>query len=276
MKIVYFGRDVFLPSFRYLADRCEILALYTYQFPEDCFTADGIIREAESRGIPVFYGRISEDRVRRYFEEEGCDLFFSAEYGYIIPIPEDLPRFRGVNLHNALLPDGPGYFPVEDALANGLAETGVTLHKIFPEVDTGDILLSERFAIRPEMDDVDVFLKCRSAALSLTKRLMSDFDGVWSRAVPQVPTGAKFSVRPDPRCLTLTPSMTVAEAKAVWRIYNQMTRVVLGGETWLVIAMETGSVVLEEPEIWLSENRWILRLADGNLRLIVQPMEERR
>jgi len=274
MKIVYFGMDVFLPCFKYMADRCEILALYTHHFPEDCFTEYGIVREAERRGIPVVYGRIPEDRVRRYFEEEGCDLFFSAEYGYVIPVPADLPRFRGVNLHNALLPNGRGYFPVEDALARGLPETGVTMHKIFPDVDTGDILFSERFAIRPEMDDIDVFLKCRQAALSLTKRLMDDFEGVWSRAVPQDPVQTAFVMRPDSRRLTLTPSMTTAEVRRIWRVYNQMSRVVLGGETYLVVTMETGSVVPDEPEIRLAPNRWLLRVADGHLRLLVQPMEE--
>ena len=275
MRIVYFGMDLQSPCFAYLAERCEILALYTHHYPEDCFTEYAIVKEAEKRGIPVVYGRISEERVRRYFEEEGCDLFFSAEYGYIIPVPKDLPQFRGVNLHGALLPKGRGYFPVEVTLAQHPAETGVTLHKIAPELDTGDIIDVEKFALRPEMDSVDVCIRNRQAGLALTKRLMADFEGAWSRAVPQPPSDeTDLCPRPDDAVLTLKPEMTTAEAMAVYRIYNQMTRVKVGGETRLVMTMEPGSVTPDEAEIRLEENRWIYRTADGHLRLTLQHKED--
>ena len=274
MRIVYFGMDLHSPCFSYLAERCEILALYTHHYPEDCFTEYAIVKEAEKRGIPVVYGRISEERVRRYFEEEGCDLFFSAEYGYIIPVPKDLPQFRGVNLHSALLPKGRGYFPVEVTLSRHPTETGVTLHKIAPELDTGDIIDVEKFALKPEMDSVDVCLRNRQAGLALTKRLMADFEGAWSRAVPQPPSdGTDTCPRPDDAVLTLKPEMTTAEAMAVYRIYNQMTRVEVGGETRLVMTMEPGSVTPDEAEIRLGENRWICRTADGHLRLTLQHKE---
>ena len=275
MRIVYFGMDLQSPCFAYLAERCEILALYTHHYPEDCFTEYAIVKEAEKRGIPVVYGRISEERVRRYFEEEGCDLFFSAEYGYIIPVPKDLPQFRGVNLHSALLPKGRGYFPVEVTLSRHPAETGVTLHKIAPELDTGDIIDVEKFALRPEMDSVDVCIRNRQAGLALTKRLMTDFEGAWSRAVPQPPSDeTDLCPRPDDAVLTLKPEMTTAEAMAVYRIYNQMTRVKVGGETRLVMTMEPGSVTPDEAEIRLEENRWIYRTADGHLRLTLQHKEK--
>lgn len=275
MKIVYFGMDLQLPCFEYLAERCEILALYTHHYPEDCFTEYAIVREAMRRGIPVVYGRIPEERVRQYFEEEGCDLFFSAEYGYIIPVPKDLPQFRGVNLHSALLPKGRGYFPVEVTLARHPAETGVTLHKIAPELDTGDIIDVERFALGPEMDSVDVCIRNRQAGLALTKRLMVDFEGAWNGAVPQPASDGEYLCsRPDDGVLTLRPEMTTAEAMGVYRVYNQMTRVELGGKMRLVLTMEPGSVTPDEAEIRLAENRWICRTADGHLRIITQSGEE--
>ena len=275
MRIVYFGMDLHLPCFEYLAERCEILALYTHHYPQDCFTECGIVRAAEARGIPVVYGRIPEERVRRYFEEEGCDFFFSAEYGYIIPVPEDVTRFRGVNLHSALLPKGRGYFPVETTLAQHPAETGVTMHKIAPELDTGDILSVERFALTPEMDSVDVSIRIRQAGLTLTKRLMADFEGLWIRAVQQPPPDASdFHSRPADGLLTLTPEMTTAEAMGVYRIYNQMTRVSIDGKMRLVMTMEPGHIVPDEATIRLAEDRWIYRTADGHLRMTLQQEEK--
>ena len=193
MKIVYFGTDVFLPCFRYLAEREEVLALYTYHNDEDYFTEHLIVREARSRGIPVTYGRIPEERVRRYFEKEGCGLFFSAEYGYIIPVPAGLASFRGVNVHSSRLPEGRGYYPIECAMERGLARTGVTMHKIISETDAGDVLFREPVEITPEMDSVDVYLESSRRALEMTKRLFADFENVWNAARPQERLGERWA-----------------------------------------------------------------------------------
>ncbi|WP_367294725.1 phosphoribosylglycinamide formyltransferase [Levilactobacillus yonginensis] len=47
---------------------------------------------------------------------------------------------RILNLHPALLPNFPGRHGVEDALAAGVRETGVTVHFIDAGVDTGEII----------------------------------------------------------------------------------------------------------------------------------------
>lgn len=275
MKIVYFGTDVFLSSFRFLADREEILALYTYHNDEDYFTEYEIVREAESRGIPVFYGRIAEDRVRAYFEEEGCELFFSAEYGYVIPIPDGLASFRGLNVHSSLLPEGRGYYPIECAMAQGLAETGVTMHRIIAETDAGDVLFQERIAVRPEMDAVDVYLESARHALAMTQRLFADFDQHWNAAVPQAqlqPRGAK----PPAAGRTLDHGMTVAGALALHRRFNQMTLVRIGGVTYHVVTIEAGRSALAAPEVEIAAGRYLYETADGHLRLSVIASKEGR
>lgn len=43
MKLVYFGSDVFLSCFEYLAADNEILALYTYHNDEDFFQENNIV-----------------------------------------------------------------------------------------------------------------------------------------------------------------------------------------------------------------------------------------
>lgn len=273
MKIVYFGTDVFLPCFRYLAEREEVLALYTYHNDEDYFTEHQIVRAARERGIPVMYGRIPEDRVRRYFEEEGCGLFFSAEYGYIIPVPAGLASFRGINVHSSLLPEGRGYYPIECAMERRLERTGVTMHKIVSETDAGDVLFQEPIAIAPEMDSVDVYLESSRRALEMTKRMFADFEGAWNAARPQERLGERWA-KPGAGERTVGHGMTVAEALATHRRFNLMTLVWLGGRLHRIVSVESGRAALPEPEIEIAPGRFLYGSADGHLRLTVLPGKE--
>lgn len=272
MKIVYFGTDVFLPCFRHLAEHEEVLALYTYHNDEDYFTERLIVREARERGIPVAYGRIPEDRVRRYFEEEGCDLFFSAEYGYIIPVPAGLASFRGINIHSSRLPDGRGYYPIECAMERGLDRTGVTMHKIISETDAGDILFREPIEIAPETDSVDVYLESSRRALEMTKRLFADFENLWDAAQPQERLGERWA-KPAEDGRLIDHGMTVAEAQATHRRFNQMTLVRLDGRLHHVVTIEPGRAALPEPEVEVAPGRLLYGMTDGHLRLSVLPKE---
>ena len=94
MKVVYFGSDVFLSCFEYFVEKHQVLALYTYHNDEDYFTEYAIVKRAGELGIPVHYEAISPEDIRRYFTEEGCELFFIAEYDRILTLPEELPAFR--------------------------------------------------------------------------------------------------------------------------------------------------------------------------------------
>lgn len=56
---------------------------------------------------------------------------------------------RIINVHPSLLPKYPGGHALEDALAAGEKETGMTIHLIDDGVDTGPILLQKSCPIKP-------------------------------------------------------------------------------------------------------------------------------
>lgn len=270
MKIVYFGTDVFLSSFLYLAEHEEILALYTVHNDEDYFSEYAIVREAEKRNIPVFYGRICEEQVRAYFLEQQCDLFFSAEYGYIIPVPEELENFRGVNVHNSLLPEGQGYYPVECAMECGLPASGVTMHKIARELDSGAILFQERIVLTPEMDSVDVYLECSRHVLNMTRCLVRDFESYWAAAREQIPPFSHWK-KPEAAQRTISHCMTNEAILDRVRRYNQMTLVELEGKLRFLTAVQPGCAALASDVVPVSENRYLYRTKNGHVRLQVLP-----
>jgi methionyl-tRNA formyltransferase len=79
------------------------------------------------------------------------DLIAVTAYGQILPQSLlDLPRFGCLNVHTSLLPRYRGAAPIQWAILNGDAETGVTIMKMDAGLDTGDILAQVKTPIHPE------------------------------------------------------------------------------------------------------------------------------
>lgn len=269
MKIVYFGSDVFLSCFEYIAQRHQVMALYTYHNDEDYFTEYAIVRKAGELGIPIHYEAVAPEDTERYFRE-GCQLYFSAEYDRFIQIPQDLPAFRGVNIHSSHLPQGRSYYPIEAAMERDLRRTGVSLHKLVSHLDSGEVLAQREVEVTADMDSIDVYLRCAACAREMTEEVLEDFDGAWERAVPQTER-LPYWKRPASEKLTLDHAMTRAEAGEVFRRYNALTQVELDGEWYFVTALLSGPAPLMEKERRLAPDRWLCQVSDGHLRLSVIP-----
>ncbi len=59
----------------------------------------------------------------------------------------DMPPMGTINLHASLLPDYRGAAPINWAIIKGEKTTGITTFKLQHEIDTGDVLLSEKIDI---------------------------------------------------------------------------------------------------------------------------------
>ncbi|HEV2695658.1 MAG TPA: methionyl-tRNA formyltransferase [Verrucomicrobiae bacterium] len=81
------------------------------------------------------------------------DLIVVVAYGQILPQSIlDLPPHGCVNVHTSLLPKYRGAAPIQWAIANGDAETGVTIMRMDAGLDTGPVLSLSRTAIVPADD----------------------------------------------------------------------------------------------------------------------------
>ena len=116
------------------------------------------LQRARAVGVPAatFSLDCQPDRAERdvvmatWLEEHGVELVVLAGYMHLLTKPF-LDRFPGriVNVHPSLLPAFPGAHAIEDALAAGVAETGVTVHLVDEGLDTGDILAQEAIMVEP-------------------------------------------------------------------------------------------------------------------------------
>ena len=113
---------------------------------------------ARRAGVPaaVFDLAAYDDRPARdtamadWLEAHGVRLVVCAGYMHLLTTAF-LGRFheRVVNVHPSLLPAYPGTRAIEDALADGAAVTGVTVHLVDEGVDTGPILAQQRVQVAP-------------------------------------------------------------------------------------------------------------------------------
>lgn len=278
MKIVYFGTDVFLKVFQYLLNQHEILALYTYHNEEDYFTEREIVRLAHRNGIPVHYDRITQEQMRTYVIDAECGLFFSAEYDSRIPVPVDLPSLRAVNVHSALLPEGRSYYPIETAMAAQRSVGGVTVHKLASAFDRGDILAQRSFSIEPQDDSIDIYLKSAAAACSLVKEIMGDLEGYWQHARVQTIVLPSWKLSPETE-RSITHQMTVAQAGELYRCFNKLTIVCVDSMAFYVDGFMPGNARIGNTDrdiIPISDRRIIYGLADGNVRIDIEPMRSSR
>ena len=76
-----------------------------------------------------------------------ADLQIVVAFRMLPEVVWNMPPLGSVNLHGSLLPQYRGAAPINWAVINGEKETGVTTFKLKQEIDTGDILLQEKFPI---------------------------------------------------------------------------------------------------------------------------------
>ena len=116
----------------------------------------GALARAEQAGLPtaVFALEDYSSREERdlamaaWLAEREVELVVCAGYMHLLT-PGFLERHAAINVHPSLLPAFAGTTPIEDALAAGVAQTGVTVHFVDEGVDTGPVIFQEPVPVRP-------------------------------------------------------------------------------------------------------------------------------
>lgn len=113
------------------------------------------------------------------------DLIVVMAYGQILPQSLlDIPRHGCLNLHTSLLPRYRGAAPIQWAILNGDAQTGVTLMKMDAGMDTGPVVATRPTAI--ENSDTAETLYYRLAGLAAAL-LVDSLPGWIAGTLPATP-----------------------------------------------------------------------------------------
>ncbi len=156
MRIVYMGTpDFAVPALRALAasPKHEVAAVFTQpdkpQGRKQIMTPPDVKVCALELGIPVCQpSSMKTDEALELLDSFAPEVIVVAAYGQILPKPVlELPKYGCVNIHGSLLPKYRGAAPIQQAVLDGEAVTGVTAMLMDVGLDTGDILMKKETPI---------------------------------------------------------------------------------------------------------------------------------
>ena len=104
---------------------------------------------AEERGLSVYQpNTLKDDAFSALLEELSPEVIVVVAYGKILPRAVlEFPKYGCINVHGSLLPEYRGAAPMQRAIIDGKAVTGITTMYMDVGLDTGDMLLREELVI---------------------------------------------------------------------------------------------------------------------------------
>jgi methionyl-tRNA formyltransferase len=107
---------------------------------------------AEKAGLMLLdFESLDGENVFETIKKLSPDLLITIAYGGLIPQKIlDIPRCESINIHPSLLPLWRGASPIQSAILNGDAKTGISLIRMTPELDAGPVFAVTETPIDPE------------------------------------------------------------------------------------------------------------------------------
>jgi len=166
-------------------------------------------RWAREHGVPLLQPeKVRDGSLAAALGAHAPDLLVVVAYGRILGRDLlTLAPFGAVNVHGSLLPRWRGAAPIQWAVAEGDAWTGVSVMRMDEGLDTGDILLQRATAIGPEETSAD--LHDRLAVLG---------GAALVEALPLLERGRLAPVRQDPAEATLAPIIEKEHGRLDFRL----------------------------------------------------------
>ena len=142
---------------------------------------------ASALDLPVIQPvSVKTDDFYHQISEIAPDLLVVVAFGHVLPKKIlEIPTYGAINVHASLLPKYRGPAPIQWAIINGDAETGVTTMLMDKGLDTGEMLLAIKTPINP--DDTSETLHDRLAidGASVLKNTLNAMENQTIRPISQ-------------------------------------------------------------------------------------------
>ena len=134
------------------------------------------------------------------------DFEITAAFGQFLPVKMlEAAKIAAINVHGSLLPKYRGAAPIQYAIKDGEAESGVTIMLLDEGMDTGKMLKKAAIPLDAKETTGTLFDKLSILGAQTLLDVLTDLDGYESRAVAQ-----------DESQATYTAKITKEEARIDW------------------------------------------------------------
>lgn len=236
---------------------------------------------AQDAGLSVLQAKTARDgAVASYLRDADVDVATVVAYGKLLPVELlEIPPRGFVNVHFSLLPRYRGAAPIQRALMDGVAETGVSIMVLTEGMDEGPVLARRSETVSP--DDTTGSLGPRLARIGadLLVETLHRYDA-----------GEIEPEEQDHAAATYAPRITNEETRIDWKrssgeVHDHIRALDPEPGAWTSIAGKRVKVFGTEPrqdrlepgQIAIGDEQIVIGAGDGSLALgEVQPAGKRK
>lgn len=174
-------------------------------------------RYAMEQGLPVMQPRnLKDPEFLRELKSYGAELQVVVAFRMLPEAVWNMPEKGTINLHASLLPQYRGAAPINHAIINGEKESGVTTFLLQHEIDTGNILFSEKVYIASDATAGDLHDDLMNVGATLLVKTVQALKNGEAIEKPQ---------RAEPNTLKPAPKIHKEDCKIDWsqsveNVYN--------------------------------------------------------
>ena len=224
---------------------------------------------ALEHGTPVYQPeKMRDGQALEIIRKLEPDILAVVAYGRILP--GDIlavPKFGAVNVHASLLPKYRGAAPIQWAVLNGDGETGVTTMYLAHDMDTGDLIYTEKTAIGEFETSGQLFDRLMVMGAELLVKTLRAIEAGTAPRTPQEHSKASYVSQLDKSMCPI--DWTKSPREIIKHIYGlqpwPVATTELNGQTVRVFAGEyTDNKTSKAPGAVISAGRAGIEIACGN------------
>lgn len=214
-----------------------------------------------------------------------ADLFVVVAYGEIIKTNIlNLPKIGCINIHASLLPKYRGAAPMQRALMDGVAATGITIIDMVLQMDAGDMLARAEVPVSANMTFGELEPLLLKAACQTLLKVFRDCEQKTVKRVQQ-----------DPKEVTFAPKIMPEETEIKWDkpagVVHNLVRAFSphpGAWCFIHIGPDKKRLKIKRTEVvpnlsgppgsnlLLDKSQWVVACGEGALRIIEVQLEGKK
>lgn len=201
-RIIFLGTPEFsVPILEMLNQEYEVALVVT---KPDTYNKKKVVyspvkTKALELGLPVFQPESIKEDYQPLLDVE-AEVMITAAYGQFIP-KNLLNKFKyHLNVHGSLLPKRRGGAPIQRAIIEGDAETGITIMEMISKMDAGKMYAKRAIPILDEDNNETMFAKLSLVGRDLLKETL-----------PGILDGSNQGIAQDESLATISPNLTKEE-----------------------------------------------------------------